>query len=219
MCAPRSPVRRSLLARRPVQGLDPALGLVEVIGRIRARRRGASAARSTGPAAVALGQLALGHELVGHGTGDARAGRTHALERMQFGRPDQLVPGRPPSAGREPRGRRGGRRPARRRLGGPLARHRRHGQGLGRPVGPHGRPGTASRCWPASGSPPSTRCTATSAGRSSSTSCSGPGSVLTPQLGAGDALEPARCPPPSRSDAAGAAGSGPGPLDYADDTF
>ena len=39
------------------------------------------------PAAVALGQLALGHELVGAGRAMLELARTHALERMQFGRP------------------------------------------------------------------------------------------------------------------------------------
>ena len=39
------------------------------------------------PAALPLGQLALGHELVGAGRTMLELARTHALERMQFGRP------------------------------------------------------------------------------------------------------------------------------------
>jgi alkylation response protein AidB-like acyl-CoA dehydrogenase len=75
-----------LLTRRPVQGLDPALGLFEVIGEFET----AWAAQPTAadwPAAVALGQLALGHELVGAGRTMLELARTHALERMQFARP------------------------------------------------------------------------------------------------------------------------------------
>jgi Acyl-CoA dehydrogenase, C-terminal domain len=75
-----------LLTRRPVQGLDPALGLFEVVGEFEA----AWAAESTAadwPAAIVLGQLALGHELVGAGRTMLELARTHALERTQFGRP------------------------------------------------------------------------------------------------------------------------------------
>jgi hypothetical protein len=75
-----------LLTRRPVQGLDPALGLFEVIGEF-------ETAWAPPPkpadwsAAAALGQLALGHELVGAGRTMLELARTHALERTQFGRP------------------------------------------------------------------------------------------------------------------------------------
>jgi alkylation response protein AidB-like acyl-CoA dehydrogenase len=75
-----------LLTRRPVQGLDPALGLVEVMGEFET----AWAARPQAadwPAALAVGQLALGHELVGCGRVMLALARTHALERTQFGRP------------------------------------------------------------------------------------------------------------------------------------
>ena len=71
---------------RPVRGLDPALGLVEVSGDVDAttalRREPVDWA-----AAVASGQLAVGHELVGAGRGMLELARTHALERVQFGRP------------------------------------------------------------------------------------------------------------------------------------
>ena len=71
--------------RRKVQGIDPALALFEVAGEI-----DVTAAHRT-PAdwasALALGQLALGHELVGAGRTMLDLARTHALEREQFGRP------------------------------------------------------------------------------------------------------------------------------------
>jgi alkylation response protein AidB-like acyl-CoA dehydrogenase len=75
-----------LLTRRPVQGLDPALGLFEVMGEFET----AWAARPVAadwPATLAVGQLALGHELVGAGRTMLQLARTHALERQQFGRP------------------------------------------------------------------------------------------------------------------------------------
>ena len=75
-----------LLTRRPVQGLDPALGLCEVMGEFEAAWA-AHPKAADWPAAVALGQLALGHELVGAGRTMLELARTHALERMQFGRP------------------------------------------------------------------------------------------------------------------------------------
>ncbi len=81
-----SVVETRRLECRPVRGLDPALGLVEVTGDV-----DAATARAGEPAdwaaAVALGQLALGHELVGAGRGMLELARTHALERVQFGRP------------------------------------------------------------------------------------------------------------------------------------
>ncbi len=70
----------------PVSGLDPALGLVKVSG---------SFDRASLPHpgvvdwsdAVAAGQLALGHELVGTGRAMLDLARMHALERVQFGQP------------------------------------------------------------------------------------------------------------------------------------
>jgi len=72
-----------LLTRRPVQGLDPALGLCEVMGEFETAWA-AQPKAADWPAAVALG---LGHELVGAGRTMLELARTHALERMQFGRP------------------------------------------------------------------------------------------------------------------------------------
>lgn len=77
------------LRLRAVHGLDPALGVVEVAGVV---------APATGtervvlppdawPAAVAAGQRALAHELVGAARAMLDLARGHALERVQFGRP------------------------------------------------------------------------------------------------------------------------------------
>jgi alkylation response protein AidB-like acyl-CoA dehydrogenase len=80
-------VDSSALTLRPVAGLDPSLGLVEVAGDgvpVVARSDGARAAWT---AAVAAGQLALTHELVGASRAMLELAREHALERIQFGRP------------------------------------------------------------------------------------------------------------------------------------
>jgi len=72
------------LARRAVGGIDPSLGLAEVTGAV-------AGSRELGPAdwraAVALGQLALGHELLGASRRMLELAREHALGRIQFGRP------------------------------------------------------------------------------------------------------------------------------------
>jgi hypothetical protein len=74
------------LTRQPLHGLDPALGLCEVSGDL-----DDTGARVAGPVdwdtAVARGQLALGHELVGGARTMLDLARQHALERQQFGRP------------------------------------------------------------------------------------------------------------------------------------
>ena len=71
------------LTLRPVSGVDPVLGLVEVSGD--------AAPDEIGPGdwhtAVALGQLAIGHEIVGASRKMLELARQHALERIQFGRP------------------------------------------------------------------------------------------------------------------------------------
>jgi len=79
-------VELGLLTRRPVQGLDPALGLFEVMGEFETAWA-AQPKAADWPAAAAFGQLALGHELVGAGRTMLELARTHALERAQFGRP------------------------------------------------------------------------------------------------------------------------------------
>jgi hypothetical protein len=73
------------LVLRPVHGLDPDLGLVEVTSngvRIDAPPGPLSAPWSS---SVALAQLALGHELVGVARKMLELARQHALERAQFG--------------------------------------------------------------------------------------------------------------------------------------
>ena len=79
-------VETRLLERRPVHGLDPGLGLVEVSGEVRAVPLAGAEPVDWG-AALALGRLALGHELVGAGRAMLELARAHALERVQFGRP------------------------------------------------------------------------------------------------------------------------------------
>ena len=74
----------SLLTRRAVQGIDPSLGLVEVTGEVTGIR-GDTVAGWTD--AVALAQVALGHELVGASRTMLAMARQHALDRVQFGRP------------------------------------------------------------------------------------------------------------------------------------
>lgn len=75
------------LALRPIGGIDPCLGLVEVTGdgvpfTVRAQLDPAA-----WPAAVAVARLAVSHELVGAGRAMLGLARHHALERVQFGRP------------------------------------------------------------------------------------------------------------------------------------
>jgi hypothetical protein len=70
---------------RSVTGLDPALELVEVradlpVGDV-------SRVQVAWTRAVAAGQVALAHELIGVSRAMLRLARDHALERVQFGRP------------------------------------------------------------------------------------------------------------------------------------
>lgn len=74
------------LAPQPIAGLDPRLGLVEVAADV-AGRASSSAAPVPWADAVALGQRALGHELVGASRAMLGLARDHALDRVQFGRP------------------------------------------------------------------------------------------------------------------------------------
>jgi hypothetical protein len=71
------------LALRPIQGIDPWLGLVEVTGEARPDR--IEPARWL--AALARGRLAIGHELTGASRQMLELARQHALERIQFGQP------------------------------------------------------------------------------------------------------------------------------------
>lgn len=68
------------LSRRVIRGLDPVLGLVEVTGACTS-----TTMRSVGwEGAVAAGQRALGHQLVGAAAAMLDLAREHALERIQF---------------------------------------------------------------------------------------------------------------------------------------
>ncbi len=75
------------LTLRPVRGLDPDAGLVEVTGRGVPFGAGRNVPTEQWAEAVALGRLALGHELVGAARAMLELARTHAMERIQFGRP------------------------------------------------------------------------------------------------------------------------------------
>jgi alkylation response protein AidB-like acyl-CoA dehydrogenase len=85
-CAEAFVVPAQALKAEPTHGLDPALGLVEVSGEF-------DPASLPVPSVVgwldvvAVGQLSLGHELVGAGRTMLELARQHALERIQFGRP------------------------------------------------------------------------------------------------------------------------------------
>jgi hypothetical protein len=72
------------LSLRDVHGLDPTLALAEVRGEVEA---GDSEPVPTWNDAIALGQLALGHELVGASRRMLELAREHALDRIQFDRP------------------------------------------------------------------------------------------------------------------------------------
>ena len=76
------------LERRPVHGMDPDLGLVEVRGRLRGTLALGEVAPSAWSASVALCRLALGHELVGASRKMLELARQHAVERTQF---DQVI--------------------------------------------------------------------------------------------------------------------------------
>jgi hypothetical protein len=71
------------LARRPIQGLDPAMGLVEVSGSATPTVT-RPVPSTTWDDAVAAGQRALAHELVGASAAMLDLARGHALERIQF---------------------------------------------------------------------------------------------------------------------------------------
>jgi hypothetical protein len=72
---------------RPVRGMDPGLGLVAVTGETRdiADRRTVHPGSWT--IAVTRARLAVAHELVGAAGAMLELARTHALDRVQFGRP------------------------------------------------------------------------------------------------------------------------------------
>jgi acyl-CoA dehydrogenase-like protein len=79
-------VAPSVLDFRPISGLDPALGLVEIKGDLSVADIG-TRVEVDWHAARAVGQLALAHELVGTARAMLELARVHSLERVQFGRP------------------------------------------------------------------------------------------------------------------------------------
>jgi hypothetical protein len=80
-------VPTSSLRLRQVVGVDPDLGLVQVMGEGIGTTGQSEKIPVDWAAAVALGRLALGHELVGASRTMLELARQHALDRIQFGRP------------------------------------------------------------------------------------------------------------------------------------
>jgi len=74
------------LSLRPVAGLDPALGLVQVTATGLAAA-GTPLDPTAWDAAIAAGQRALAHELVGASRAMLGLARDHAVDRIQFGVP------------------------------------------------------------------------------------------------------------------------------------
>lgn len=72
------------LERRPVAGIDPAFGLVSVTGDLDV---GDYPEVVDWDVAASLGQIAIGHELVGASRRMLEMAREHALDRVQFDRP------------------------------------------------------------------------------------------------------------------------------------
>jgi len=75
------------LPQRSVHGVDPSLGLVAVEGDVSSDTVGTVLPVEVWTSAVAVAQLAIGHELVGAARRMLELARAHALERIQFGRP------------------------------------------------------------------------------------------------------------------------------------
>jgi acyl-CoA dehydrogenase-like protein len=75
------------LTLRPVRGMDPDLGLVEVHGSVPKDALRPEVVAPAWPSAVALVRLAVGHELVGAARTMLELARQHALARVQFGQP------------------------------------------------------------------------------------------------------------------------------------
>ncbi|HWF23553.1 MAG TPA: acyl-CoA dehydrogenase family protein [Acidimicrobiales bacterium] len=80
-------VATSSLRLRQVVGVDPGLGLVQVTGLGLDTTGQSEGVTVDWAAAVALGRLALAHELVGTSRTMLELARQHALDRIQFGRP------------------------------------------------------------------------------------------------------------------------------------
>ena len=79
-------VPAAALSFRPVSGIDPEIGLIEVSADAVETFEGEAQVTGWGGAAD-LARLAVGYELVGASSKMLELARTHALERIQFGRP------------------------------------------------------------------------------------------------------------------------------------
>jgi hypothetical protein len=80
-------VEASALEARRIEGLDPALGLFELVGDVGVEASATVLGTVDWDAAVTSARLALAHELVGASRAMLELARTHALERIQFGVP------------------------------------------------------------------------------------------------------------------------------------
>ena len=80
-------VPKAELTLRPVHGMDPDLGLVEVQGSVAKDALAPEVVAPSWSSAVALAQLAVGYELVGAARAMLELARGHALARVQFGQP------------------------------------------------------------------------------------------------------------------------------------
>ena len=78
---------QAALTLRPIKGVDPAFGLVEVSGDGLANDPLPLEAGRTWGSAISLAQLALAHELTGAAAKMLELARQHALDRVQFGQP------------------------------------------------------------------------------------------------------------------------------------
>ena len=72
---------------RPIAGMDPDFGLAEVSVDVSSDAVKSLASDVNWPLVVAIGQLAIAHEIVGACRTMLHLARDHALEREQFGRP------------------------------------------------------------------------------------------------------------------------------------
>ena len=129
-------VDTSALQVRPVHGVDPWLGLVEVHGEVEVD----DAEPVEWAEAVALAQLAVAHELVGASRKALALAREHALERIQFGQPIARFQAVRHRLAETLVARRDRDRRPRRRLARPVSGDRGDGQGDRRPERAHRRP-------------------------------------------------------------------------------
>jgi hypothetical protein len=80
-------VQASDLTIRPVSGIDPAFGLVEVTGDAVSVGERSELAEHPWGATVVLARLALSYEILGAARAMLALAREHAIDRIQYGRP------------------------------------------------------------------------------------------------------------------------------------